>query len=729
MKKTTQWKLIASVVLAAILLPLFSALAPTEVNAVTVITPLPYGMEQYGQHHSGMYYTATAPVLDGTRDDAVYTLLDSFDDSAGQFGGVFVAANADGSSAGEIASEYVPDLLELYAAYDTTYLYFYVETITRSSGTYSLTPKFGFTFSDSQIDAQSGTVLPAFTVTDAQASVTTADSYAATSLHPVPGNDSSSEYQDYNRNTTVYEFRVAWADIAPAGATPEVDFDRLFCSFVMPFDDLTATGSYWVYGVPNNYVLPSDTTVEAAFGDKAGTYTPNILNLLGEKKDPSVYPEPLATDFTRKDKNTNKIRIFEMTYTLYGVDPSAITETGILYLADASVLGNKALTAQTPGAEFIPATLESNKDGVLTYYAGFETDAEHYNTYFCARPYVKFTGESTVWTYGEAYHNAPSYYDLLFSEYSQYIKLLFISCSFSGYHYDELINICKSQGIHLTVGRTYYSGAKAHEHWDWLLNGWTNDGFKFGVWAPGKTIKAYNGGLTMEQMIHYYDDWDYIGVQDHYGIEMSHEDGYEKSLLSSMPYMPQLFRYLDVNFPNADLFIHQTWAFQLGYGYSNGTAILNSEGTAVVGGTISSGFSDPASRMMTKAQQTQHHENIRHCVYDLSELIGVPLVPSGDAWAIAREDPAVGDHLCDGKKGEEAGDYYHDGEGGGGQYLNALCWYEMITGRDARDVTWKPTYNYPMSDERAAALRNAAHQACEAYRQTGSWQNATINHN
>ena len=107
MKRTTLWKLLTGVLLVAVLLPLFPGLNATEVAAVTTDPPLPYAMEQYGQHHSGIYFTDTAPGIDGQKD-ASYILMDAFHDSSGQYNGVFVAAREDGFGAGEIATEYVP---------------------------------------------------------------------------------------------------------------------------------------------------------------------------------------------------------------------------------------------------------------------------------------------------------------------------------------------------------------------------------------------------------------------------------------------------------------------------------------------------------------------------------------------------------------------------------------------------------------------------------------------
>ena len=97
----------------------------------------------------------------------------------------------------------------------------------------------------------------------------------------------------------------------------------------------------------------------------------------------------------------------------------------------------------------------------------------------------------------------------------------------------------------------------------------------------------------------------------------------------------------------------------------------------------------------------------------MAEENGVKLVPSGDAWEIARKSEIVGTTLCQRlaiNNGE--GDYYHDGDIGGGQYLNACVWYEVLFGESCIGNTWRPTYE--LSEEKIAVLQAAAHEAVAA---------------
>jgi hypothetical protein len=78
------------------------------------------------------------------------------------------------------------------------------------------------------------------------------------------------------------------------------------------------------------------------------------------------------------------------------------------------------------------------------------------------------------------------------------------------------------------------------------------------------------------------------------------------------------------------------------------------------------------------------------------------------------------DNLCArlGKGDNHEGDYYHDGDIGGGQFLTACVWFETVTGQSCIGNTFRPVYKhagqeYTLSEEMITVLQNAAHQAVE----------------
>ena len=103
--------------------------------------------------------------------------------------------------------------------------------------------------------------------------------------------------------------------------------------------------------------------------------------------------------------------------------------------------------------------------------------------------------------------------------------------------------------------------------------------------------------------------------------------------------------------------------------------------------------------------QTKQYHNIQQVSWELCRENDVPMIPAGDAWQIARNDATVGDDLC---KDDKA----HDGEEGGGQYLNACVFFEVLFGKSCVGSTWRPTYALP--EEKIPGLQQAAHEAVAA---------------
>ena len=94
-------------------------------------------------------------------------------------------------------------------------------------------------------------------------------------------------------------------------------------------------------------------------------------------------------------------------------------------------------------------------------------------------------------------------------------------------------------------------------------------------------------------------------------------------------------------------------------------------------------------------------------------------VNSGEAWQIVREDYGYDKMCCRLGVGENnEGDYFHDGDIGGGQYLNACVWFEVITGRSCVGNTYRPVYRMDGEDvsftrEQIAMFQMSAHRAVE----------------
>ena len=259
------------------------------------------------------------------------------------------------------------------------------------------------------------------------------------------------------------------------------------------------------------------------------------------------------------------------------------------------------------------------------------------------------------------------------------LDVLMIGNSFCLSYTEELHGMAKSEGIQMNIQNLYYGGRSIKAHWERLESGqadydqfWiTNDFGRFQDPA-NKTIQS---ALDNDQ-------WDVITLQQHFDVERTVD--YETALASCTPYAKNLYDHLKTNYPDADLYWHETWAYGVGYPTTdNGRMPVDSV-----------------------AVQTRQYNQIRDVSKALCEESGVKMIPDGDAWQIARANAAIGDTL-------NKADRCHDGDAGGGQYLNACVWFEVLTGKSCIGNTWRPD-DYILAEEKIPHLQQAAHEAVAA---------------
>ena len=128
------------------------------------------------------------------------------------------------------------------------------------------------------------------------------------------------------------------------------------------------------------------------------------------------------------------------------------------------------------------------------------------------------------------------------------------------------------------------------------------------------------------------------------------------------------------------------------------------------------GFDRFEYQMTSKEQQLDFSARIKEYTDIVCRQFDLQPIPCGSAWVIARENPVVGNMCARLSVNNGEGDYYHDGDIGGGQLLNAYVWFETITGESCIGNTFRPTYQhngmeYTLSEELVVALQEAAHQA------------------
>ena len=264
-------------------------------------------------------------------------------------------------------------------------------------------------------------------------------------------------------------------------------------------------------------------------------------------------------------------------------------------------------------------------------------------------------------------------------------NLLMIGNSGCTYFIDELDGMLEAAGINAEVYALYYSGCSIDKHWTWLNDNSPN----YELHHAGAPIKkSYTiAGALKEQ------NWDAISLQQAFWPEMTENIGLAQN--STTPYAKDLYNHIRGIFPLTKLYWHETWAYQVGFNWRGSTPLDQ----------VAENM-----KVLSVEKQTAMYEVIRTVSQTVCQENGVPMVPVADAWQIARVDPVIGDTLCN--RIPDGGDNLHDGDIGGGQFLNASVWFETLTGKPCQENTFRPT-SYPLAGEKVAALHKAAHQAIE----------------
>jgi len=262
------------------------------------------------------------------------------------------------------------------------------------------------------------------------------------------------------------------------------------------------------------------------------------------------------------------------------------------------------------------------------------------------------------------------------------VNVLMIGNSFCYYYVEELYGMAKAAGVNMKVCNLYYSGCSLQQHWTWWkLNQKNYQYFETDGKGRRKTEKVSLVDALKKE------NWDVISIQGSSGSFRGDKTAAEEesALKSSYRYLTDLMGMLREQFPASAFYWHHTWSYQVGYDRN--------------------GF-----QVDTVEKQTLMWENAKEKYHlPIAKDFNLIRIPSGDAWQYARQDPRSGDVLCN--RGARS-DNYHDGDEGGGQYLNACVWLESLTGISCIGNTYRPS-GYTLSEDRITALQEAAHRAVE----------------
>ena len=291
------------------------------------------------------------------------------------------------------------------------------------------------------------------------------------------------------------------------------------------------------------------------------------------------------------------------------------------------------------------------------------------------------------------------------------LNLLMVGSSYCYYYVEELYDLLMEtppEGItEVNVYNLYYSGCRLTQHLNWWKQDEANYEF-FKVDATGRQKIGPSEKWSLDQALRMA-DWDYISLQGTpTGYAYWRDDPNVISEIAFEQAEP-ILDHLHEKFPNAKLLWHWTWFVEVGRVDTAGHTYTAEEGPIYI-----AAMEQVCRYIRDKLNQEKS--------YDLT------LVPTGLAWTRAREKNESANlllygGLCarlgknsfdDGR--EHSGDGTHDGDIGGGQFLNACVWYEIITGNDCRKSNYIPTYThngitYTVDGELRAMLADAAHEA------------------
>ncbi|MBR2310038.1 MAG: DUF4886 domain-containing protein [Oscillospiraceae bacterium] len=293
------------------------------------------------------------------------------------------------------------------------------------------------------------------------------------------------------------------------------------------------------------------------------------------------------------------------------------------------------------------------------------------------------------------------------------IDVLMVGSSFCYYYVEELYALGQAAGIDIRVCNLYYSGCPLEKHYNWWVGGNSNYQY-YETFHDGRNLTS-NVSLEWGLAQH---EWDFISIQESSG--KTADEGAQLHYENTKQYWEPLLNYFLEQFPDTQVLWHQTWVNQFADHKKEGTVIKS-----------------PEDQIENTRILEDYAKLITGYFNDGQEETLVQRVPSGRAWQNVRDGGY--DFLCcrlnktNPVSGvAHAGDGYHEGDIGGGQYLNACVWFEIITGKSVVGNTYIPEYKttatladsllaqvrvdktangYAVSEELVAILQQAAHDA------------------
>ena len=265
-------------------------------------------------------------------------------------------------------------------------------------------------------------------------------------------------------------------------------------------------------------------------------------------------------------------------------------------------------------------------------------------------------------------------------------NLLLVGSSGTYYYVEELHGLAKAAGIKMRICNVYYSGCQPFQHYNWWQEGKAN----YQLFTTDDNGRVESGkGVDLMYCLK-QGNWDAIGMCDG-GQAKLRQNTPEGAFQERKFYLEELYALFRKEFPMAKMYWQETSPFEVGY---HGSFEVNSY----------------------EQQQRDLETVFRPLAKMIHEQVGVDWVPRGDAAQLARANPQVTNITARLGVDGNNGDYYHDGDIGGGQYLTACAWFEVLFGQSCIGNTYRPVYRqgsqeYTLSEEMIEIFQQAAHEA------------------
>lgn len=251
------------------------------------------------------------------------------------------------------------------------------------------------------------------------------------------------------------------------------------------------------------------------------------------------------------------------------------------------------------------------------------------------------------------------------------LRLFIIGNSFSQNASAYLPNFTKEKGTQLTVGRAELGGHSLAQHWGYVEAAEANPEDPKG--------KPYNGNSL--RMLLSAGVWDVVTLQQ--------ASYYSADQESYNPYAKKLYDYIKSIQPNAEVIIHQTWAYR----------------------SDALKFGRVAPEVLAKNQQEMWAKS-RAAYHAMAKNLKVKIMPVGDAFYAVASDPVFGfkkdpdfddvnpvyPNLPNQVNSLNMGYYWKDNKivfdpnhaNEAGRYLGSLIWYAILFKDSPLNLTYVP---------------------------------------